>query len=418
MKIRKLTDIKNFKNKRVLVRVDFNVPVKDGKVEDDYKIIKSLPTIKYLLKQHAKIILVSHLGRPKGEDKSLNLAPVAKVLGEMLGIFIPVIPAEAGIQCLDSRLPTGQAGLHGNDNGSVALLENIRFYPEEEKNEKRFAKQLSQLADIFVLDGFAVAHRDAASVSGVAKFLPSYAGLLLTQEIEGLSKVTDKPKKPLVAIIGGIKMETKIPVIKQLLKKADYILVGGGIANTYLWAKGYDVGASLIDKDYKKEALAFGKNKKIIMPVDVVVGNKDGRGARIVNCHCEESKTTKQSHGSSAKQGDCFASLAMTEAIYDVGPKTVQLFAKYVKQANTLVWNGALGYFERSPYHHGTYAIARLFAARSRGQAFGVSGGGETVQILQKLGIIDDVDLVSTGGGAMLEYLSGKKLPGVKAIKV
>ena len=424
MRIRKLIDIKNLKNKRVLVRVDFNVPVKEGKVKDVYKIKKSLPTIQYLIKKGAQVILVSHLGRPKGVDKSLSLAPVAKELEKMLGQTVALgelchCEAEGRSNPSAPQKPPGllRCSLRlapRNDNG-VVLLENIRFFPEEEKNDKKFAKQLAGLAEIFVLDGFAVAHRDAASVSGVAKFLPAYAGLLLTQEIEGLSKVTDKPKKPLVAIIGGVKMETKIPVIKQLLKKANYILVGGGIMNTYLWAKGYDVGASLVDKEFKKAALAFGKNKKIILPVDVVVGKSNGSEARVVNCHSEPPKGVKNPL---TNEKGSFASLRMTsgEAIFDIGPKTVQLFAKYIKKANTLVWNGALGMFEQSPYQHGTYAVARLFAARSKGKAFGVTGGGETVQILQKLGIIDEVDLVSTGGGAMLEYLSGDKLPGVKAV--
>lgn len=390
MKIRKLTDIKNLKNKRVLVRLDFNVPIKEGRVSDDYKILKSLPTIEYLLKQHAKIILVSHLGRPKGVVvPELRLdAPVGR-LSELLKKPIKKLAVSTGLEVVKEIEKLKADG--------ILFLENIQFEPGETKGDIKLAKELASYGDFFVNECFAQSHRDYASISKVAKYVSSYAGLLLAAEIEGLSKVTDKPKKPLVAIIGGIKMETKIPVIKQLLKKANYILVGGGILNTYLWAKGYGVGASLVDKDFKKEALAFGKNKKIIMPVDVVVGDKDGKNIEVLPISYKLQVTSGK-------------------AIYDIGPKTVQLFSKYIKQANTLVWNGALGYFEQLPYQHGTYAVARLFAARSRGQAFGVSGGGETVQILQKLGIIDDVDLVSTGGGAMLEYLGGKKLPGVKAV--
>ncbi len=221
--------------------------------------------------------------------------------------------------------------------------------------------------------------------------------MLLTEEIEGLTKIIEKPKKPLAVIIGGVKCETKIPILNNFLKKASYILVGGGIASTYFWAKGNKVGASLIDKDFKKEILQICSNTKIILPIDVVIGKKDGKGAQIINT-------------------DRRFKIADDLAIFDIGPKTTQLFAKYIKKANTLVWNGALGYFEQAPYQHSTFAVARLFAARSKGKAFGVAGGGETVQILQKLGIMEEVDLVSTGGGAMLEFLGGEKLPGVKAV--
>ncbi|MFA7654065.1 MAG: phosphoglycerate kinase [Candidatus Magasanikbacteria bacterium] len=412
MKIRKLTDVKNLKNKRVLVRVDFNVPIKDGIVKDIYKIEKTLPTIQYLIKKGAQVILVSHLGRPNGVDKSLSLDPIVKVLEKLLGASVILSKAKD----LDFSTMFANARSAQNDN-KIILLENIRFYPGEEKNDPKFAKQLASIADIFVLDGFAVAHRASASITGVAKYLPAYAGLLLAEEIEGLSRVLNKPKTPLIVIIGGVKCETKIPVLNNFLKKASYILVGGGIFSTYLWAKGNKIGASLVDKDFKKEILKICANKKIILPVDVVVGKKDGSGARIVNCHPERSP---KGGVEGSRFFDSLRSLAMTggEAIYDVGPRTVQLFAKYIKRANTLVMNGALGYFEQSPYQHGTYAISRLFASRSKGKAFGVAGGGETVQILQKLGIIDNVDLVSTGGGAMLEFLGGKKLPGVKTVEI
>ncbi|OGH83646.1 MAG: phosphoglycerate kinase [Candidatus Magasanikbacteria bacterium RIFOXYA2_FULL_44_8] len=379
MAIKSIYQAKNLKNKCVLVRVDFNVPIKNGTVVDTFKIQKSVPTIKYLLNKGAHIVLVSHLGRPTKFDKKLSLRPLVRPLQKLLGIEV----------CFSDV-----AHFDNSQYCRVTLLENIRFYPGEEKNDPKFAKQLAGCADIFVLDGFAVAHRESASVSGVTKFLPTYAGLLLAAEIAGLSKIIDKPKKPFVVVLGGAKMETKIPVLKNLLSQADHILVGGGIANTYWWAKGKKIGDSLIDKDYKKEALLYGGNKKIILPVDVIVGPANGKKAKAV-------ATDK-------------LSLKPGLGIYDVGPRTIHLFAQYIKGANTVVWNGALGRFEQKPYQYGTYSVARLMAARAKGKAFGVCGGGETVEVLQKLHLMDDVDLVSTGGGAMLEFLSGAKLPGLK----
>ncbi len=381
MQIKSVSNLKNLKNVRVLVRVDFNVPIKKGKVLDDFKIVQSIPTIKYLLRKGARVILVSHLGRPVGTDRKLSLRPLVKTLQKLLGIEV----------CF-----THWSKFDTNKFCRVTLLENIRFDKGEEANDIKFAKALSGLADLFVLDGFAVAHRDSASVSGLTKYLPAYAGLLLTQEISGLIKIISKPHKPLVVVLGGAKMETKIPVLKNLLAKADHVLVGGGIVNTYLWGKGYKIGDSLIDKDYKKEALSYGANKKIVLPIDFVVGPANGRKAKVMS--------TDE------------LSLAKKCGIYDIGPRTVRLFSEYIKKANTIVWNGALGRFEQSPYYHGTYAIARIIAARSKGRAFGVCGGGETVEVLQKLKLMDDIDLVSTGGGAMLEFLSGKKLPGIKNI--
>ena len=381
MKLKTLKQIKNLKDKRVLVRVDFNVPVKEGKIKDDSRIVASVPTIKYLLKNGAKVILVSHLGRPEGIEKKLSLKIVAERLSELIKKEVCFFNLNEFINLI--KLP------------KLTLLENIRFYPEEEKNDKKFAKQLAEVANIFVLDGFAVAHRDAASVSGVAKYLPSYAGLLLESEVENLSQLMTKPKKPYVAVLGGAKIETKLPVLKSVLKRADFVLLGGGLVNTCLWSKGYSVGKSLIDKDFKKEALKLGKNKKIIFPVDVVVGDIKGKKYRVVNLDKKNN-------------------IKNTEAIFDIGPATVRLYAKYIKSAQTLVWNGAMGYFEQKPYDVGTLAIARLVASRSKGKAFGVIGGGETIQTMEMVGMIDDMDFVSTGGGAMLEFLSGKKLPGLK----
>lgn len=389
MEIKNLKLIKKLSGRTVLLRVDFNVPMKNGKVVDNYKIEKSLSTIKYLVDKGAKIIIVSHLGRPKGSEKKFSLLPVAKELGRLLG---------KNIRFVSLREKNKTEKFSQMKNGEVCLLENIRFFPGEDQKDVELSRELSSWAEFFILDGFAVSHRDSSSVTGVAKFIPTYAGILMEQEIKGLSRVLNNPNKPLVVILGGAKTETKIPVLQNLLKKASHVLLGGGIVNTYLWANGHKVGNSLIDKDYKKEIIKYCSDKKIILPIDVVIGREDGKNARVIGL---EKKLRLKSD----------------EGIFDIGPKTIKLFSKYIKKANTLVWNGALGYFERHPYEYGTRSVARLLAARSRGKAFGVCGGGETVELLRDLKLIDDVDLVSTGGGAMLEYLSGKELPGVKIIK-
>ena len=357
---------------------------------DNYKIKKSLATIKFLMEKRAKVILVSHLGRPNGVDKKLSLKPVAAELGKFLQKnirLLDVLDLKKTKTQIDKLFPS-----------AAVMLENIRFAAGESENSEKLAKELAGLADIFVLDGFGVAHRQAASVSGAAKYLPAYAGLLLEEEIRGLNRALQSPKKPFVAVLGGIKMETKIPVLKNLLKKANYILVGGGILNTYLWAKGCNVGSSLVDNNLKKEVLQYCSKRKVVLPLDVIVGTKDGKLARAVEIKKLNLK-------------------GKDLAIFDIGPKTIKLFSHYIKKANTLVWNGAMGYFEQHPYEYGTYSVARLVAARAKGKAYGITGGGETIEVLKKLHLIGDVDLASTGGGSMLEYLSGKKLPGIEILK-
>lgn len=387
--MKSIDQIKNLANKTVLVRADFNVPIKNGRVLDNYKIKKSLATIKFLIEKGCKVILVSHLGRPNGVDKKLSLKPVAAELEKFLQKKIKLLDVldlqKTKIQ-IDKLFP-----------GSVSLLENIRFLKGESQNSEKLAKELASLAEVFVLDGFGVAHRQSASVTGVAKFLPAYAGLLLKEEIDGLNRAIKKPKKPFVVVLGGAKMETKIPVLKNLLKKANYILVGGGIVNTYLWAKGYKVGSSLVDKKLKKEVLKYCAKIKIILPVDVIVGRKDGKLAKAVDLKNFNIKDKNL-------------------AIFDIGPKTIKLFSSYIKKSKTIVWNGAVGYFEQRPYQYGTYSMARLIAARAKGRAFGITGGGETIEVLKKLNLIGDIDLASTGGGSMLEYLSGKRLPGIEIL--
>ena len=395
-----INKLKNLSGKIVLLRVDYNVPLKKSKILDDEKIIKSLPTIQALQAKEAKIIIVTHLGRPEGKIvPTLKVNPLALRLGELLKQRIVKLDSKnwaksGGDQMRLEMLTT----IDAMRPGEVAMLENIRFSKDEEGNKGTLAEELANLADIFVLDGFAVSHRADASVVGVAKYLPSYAGLLMESEVKALSKVLQRPRKPLVAIIGGIKAETKIPVIKNLLKKSNYILIGGGIVNTYLYALGFKIGSSVVDKKYAKEILQYCKNKKVIKPLDVVVGDIKGKKYWVKDLDKNFKITDKNL------------------AIYDIGPKTIHEFAKYIKKAKTIVWNGAMGYFEQKPYQHGTYSIARLVATRSKGTAFGVVGGGETLLSLEAVKMSEYVDHISTGGGAMLEFLSGKKLPGVKIL--
>lgn len=402
MALRTLKQVKNLAGKRVLVREDFNVPMKGKKILDDSRIRASVPTIEYLLERGAKVIVATHIGRPNGKPAaSLRVAPVAERLKKILNerTNIKNITRLKILEIGEASFLKSKREIERMENGEIVMLENIRFYPGEEKNELVFAKRLAGMADMFVLDGFAVAHREAASVSGVAKYLPSYAGLLLTRETEGLDRVMKKPKKPFVVILGGAKTETKAPVAKYLLPKASSLLLGGALVNTYLLARGYGIGASLADPKEKKAALALGRNKKTVMPVDLIVGTRNGKKYRHVFLASHPHEICKK-----------------REEILDIGPATARLYAGYIKKAKTVVWNGAMGYFEQVPYHHGTFAVARLVASRAKGAAFCVAGGGETLQALEAVRMSDHMDLASTGGGAMLEYLAGKKLPGVKAI--
>ena len=387
---------KNLKGKRVLVRVDFDVAT-DGKfgageIIDDTRIRENIPTIEYLVLKGAKVICVAKRRRPKGKRvESMSM----KVVVERLKKYLP----RKKIILVDNFL-TENKKFKKQKNKEILILENIRFYPEERKSDRQFGEKLAGLADIFVSDAFAMIHRNDASVFQVPNFLPSYAGLLLEKEIKGLDKVIKKAKKPFVVVLGGAKIETKLPVMKNLLPKADKILVGGGIFNTFLLAKGYKIGDSIVDKKLKKEALDYCKKRKVITPIDVVVGTKNGKKFTVVDIKNKSHQVCKKG-----------------QAIFDIGPKTIQKFSVEIKKAQTLIWNGAMGYFEQKPYDVGTLSIARLVASRSKGKAFGVIGGGETLQSMDIVGMKEHVDLVSTGGGALLEYLSGEKLPGIVALE-
>ena len=399
MKLKSIKELKNLSGKKVLVRSDFNVAFSGNKIKETFKIDKSFSTIKYLRNKGAKIILISHLGRPNGYDRKYSLKPIFNYLKKEFKKNIFFVDISDNIFSDSKKIEKIQKIINTRPSGSIFIFENIRFIKNEDKNDKNVAKILSLFGDFFVLDGFAVAHRPSSSVVGVAKFLPTYAGLLMEEEVKGLSKLLKKPKKPFVVVIGGNKIETKLPMLKKLIDNASQVLICGGIANTFLLAQKYKIGASIFDKQGIKEAAKFINNKKIILPIDYVVGDKFGKNTHLV-------EVGKSKIIADDKMG-----------IFDIGPKTISLYTKYIKKANTLIWNGAAGMFEVKEYSWGSKSIARLFAWRAKGKAFGALGGGETVEIINKYNLMDDIDLVSTGGGAMLSFLSGEELPGVSIIK-
>lgn len=393
MKIRSLRQIKDLTGKTVFLRADFNVPLSKGKVMEDYKIVAALPTLRFLLRYDCRLVIATHLGDPAGKNiKDLSTAPVAKRLEKLLGKKIKFVD-----DCIGEKVAEAVGKLKEKE---IIFLENLRFHKGEEANEKKFAQELARPADIYVNNAFAVSHRAHASVSEIKKYLPSYAGLLVEEELEKINQVL-KPAKPLVVVMGGAKISTKLPVIENFAKQAKHILVGGAIANDFLKNLGYEVGRSLVGKDAKMAKKAqqlyrkFG-NKKIILPLDFVVSNKKDGSGKV-----------------SIKKVN---NIAKSDIILDIGPDTIGLYSGLIKEANTLIWNGPMGLFEVEKFKHGTMAIARLIAARSSGNAFGIVGGGETVEALRLSKMLNYVDWISTGGGAMLEYLAGKEMPGLKGI--
>lgn len=378
--------------KKVLVRVDFNVPLNDkGEITDDTRITASLPTIQYLLEQKAAVILMAHLGRPKGQVKpELSLAPVAKHLGKLLGkkiLFAPDCVGEAA-QAAASKLKPGH----------ILLLENLRFHKEEEKNDMEFAEKLASLADLYVNDGFGVSHRAHASVEGVTHFLPAAAGFLLEKEIQYVGQAVTNPLHPFVAIIGGAKVSDKIGVISNLLDKVDTLLIGGGMANTFLAAQGYKMGKSLVEEDkldLAKELLAKAKKNKVnmLLPTDLVMAAAFAPDAEHVT---EKMKNLNQAY------------MAL-----DIGAETSKAYAEALADAKMIVWNGPMGVFEMDAFCKGTEAVAKAVA---KSRATSIVGGGDSVAAIEKLGLAKRITHISTGGGASLEYLEGKVLPGVAAL--
>jgi len=382
-----------FKNKKVLLRVDLNVPMKNSSITESSRIEKIIPTIKSLLAKEAKIIIISHIGRPKGKVvKDMSLEPISKKLASLLNKDVLFNKNIINDNTLSE--------VNRIQNGSIMMLENIRFNQGEESNDSEFSKKLSNLADIYVNDAFSCSHRSHASIEGITKYIPSYFGLQITQEIEALKKITSEIKKPVTLIIGGSKISTKINIINNLLKKFNNIIVVGGMANTMLKHTGSKVGKSICENDCGsliKEILDISKkfNCKITCPIDVVVSkNIEGVG---------ENKGIKEINDD--------------EMILDIGPKTISLIKKIVNDSNTVLWNGPAGYFENPNFQTGTKEILEIISQKtSSDKIFSVAGGGETIAAINKFNKLDSFTFVSTAGGAFLEYLEGKTLPGIKAL--
>ena len=382
-----VTDL-DVEGKKVIVRVDFNVPIKDGKITDDTRITAALPTINYLLDHGASVILMSHLGRPKTkEDLQYSLKPVAEHLATLVSA-----PVKFAADCRGEIAKAASAELKP---GEILVLENTRFYPEESKNDVEMSRDLASLADLYVNDAFGSAHRAHSSTAGIADYLPSAAGFLMEKEIQYLGNAIAEPVRPFVAILGGAKISDKIGVINNLLKTADKILIGGGMANTFLKAQGYELADSLVENEVLETAkdLLSRANDKIILPIDLVLGNAFDADA--------EMKTMGL--------GD----VPEGWRVLDIGPFTVQLFADVVGMAGTVVWNGPMGVFEFPRFAEGTFGVARAVA---NSQAVSIIGGGDSVSAINQSGLSDKITHISTGGGASLEMLEGLELPGLAVL--
>jgi phosphoglycerate kinase len=398
----------DLQGKRVLVRVDFNVPMQAGAVTDDTRLTAALPTIRKLHEAGAITLLVSHLGRPKGVTEALRLAPVGAHLAKLLSLPVTCLPVSIG--------PEAQAAAAAAKPGDIILLENIRFHPEEEKNDPAFAEMLAQLADLYVNDAFGTAHRAHASTAGVAQFLPAYAGLLMAKEVDYLGTALANPERPFVAIIGGAKISSKITVLEHLLPRVDALIVGGAMALTLRAAQGAEVGRSLVEPDYYDAArqliaAAQKAGKTLIVPCDFYTA-ADPQAPAVATltvldaCPPTEAPTVPVTEAVPADQ------MAL-----DVGPGALAQIAEALGSAKTIVWNGPMGVFENPAFAHGTLEVARMCAAASGRGAVTIVGGGDSVAAVEQMGLADTFSHVSTGGGATLEFLEGKTLPGVAVLK-
>lgn len=389
----KSIDEANVKGKKVLVRVDFNTPVKDGVVSDDTRIRASLPTIEKLIGDGGRLILVSHRGRPAGEgfEEEFSLGPVARRLQELLGKDI--------VLCRELIGPIAKETVDAMEDGDIVLLENIRFDKREKKNDPEFASELAELADIYVNDAFGTAHRAHASTAGVAEHLPSYAGYLMNKEVETLTSMLDDPKRPFVAILGGSKVSDKIKVIDALLDKADTLIIGGAMCFTFLLAQGKGVGASLKEDDWVKEAQrmldkARANGVDLLLPVDVVVADAIDENASVEIVSIDDIPVDMMG--------------------LDIGPKTVALYSDAIAGAASIFWNGPMGVFEMKPFETGTLGVAEAVAQNEAADT--IIGGGDSVAAVNKFDLADKMTFISTGGGASMELVEGKELPGVKAL--
>ena len=383
----------NLNNKKILLRLDLNVPLLGDKITDTTRIDKILPTLNFLISQNAKIIIISHVGRPKGKVvNKLSLKPICKDLEIKLRQNIKLISKD--VKKIDNT------DLFVSDDEKIVMLENIRFYPEEERNNQQFAKHLATLGEIYVNDAFSCSHRAHASIHEITKFLPSFSGLQLNLEVDALKKITSEIKKPITCIIGGSKVSTKINIIKNLIPKFDNIIIVGGMANNIIKYMGNNIGKSLQEKNSDpiiKEifSLSETENCKIIFPQDVIVGKNLNGNPQIKELN----------------------EVSSDEMILDIGPKTISIINNIIEESNTILWNGPAGYFENPSFANGSIEIAKKIIENNKSnKIYSVAGGGDTVSLLNSLNSINDFNFVSTAGGAFLEYLEGKELPGIKAL--
>ena len=397
MTFKTLDDLNDLNGKTALVRVDFNVPMDNGAITDDTRLRVALPTINALVAKGAKVALLAHFDRPKGKVvPEMSLKPVVEPLAKLLGK-----PVAFATDCVGDA---AKSTIDALPAGGVVLLENVRFHAGEEKNDPEFAKQLAAIGDLYVNDAFSAAHRAHASTEALAHLLPAYAGLSMQRELNALDAALGNPKRPTLGIVGGSKVSTKLDLLKNLVGKLDALAIGGGMANTFLYAQGHDIGGSLCEKDLKDTALeilkeAEAKDCKILLPLDVVVA--------------QEFKANAAN-----RTQDLTAPLSADDKIFDAGPKTVEQLTRVMSEAKTLIWNGPLGVFELPPFDAATTAAAKFAAAQAKsGNLVAVAGGGDTVAALNHAGVVDDMTFVSTAGGAFLEWMEGKVLPGVAALE-